>query len=166
MTGILWLAPRSPIAVPARYGNTQAQHLTLAYGVERSPYADIIGLPVTIAIVSEAWNGDNQALRAIIPSWLPCQNQNPHITISWVDGSTPVRSNLMLEGEHREEPFEAIVHCMVEFVEWGSKPSQKKTWRDRPLQQCQHVWKTGKLAGQQCSELTRRSPRYCTKHRP
>jgi len=164
MTGIIWLAPMTPIAVLARYENAQAQHLMLAYGIERSPH--IVGLSVTIAVINEAYDGEVQALRAILPSWLPCQNQNPHITISWVDGSAPVKSNLMLEGEHREEPFEAIVHCMVEFVEWGSKPSQKKTWRDRPLQQCQHIWKTGKLAGQQCSELTRRSPRYCTKHRP
>ena len=166
MTGILWLAPLAPIAVPARYSNTQAQRLTLAYGVERSPYADIIGLPVTIAIVTEAWNGDNQALLAIIPSWLPCQNENPHITVSWVGKSAPVKSNLMLDGEYREEPFESIVHCMVEFVEWKAKAPSMKTWKDSPLQQCQHVWKTGDRQGQQCPELTRRSGGYCTSHRP
>jgi len=166
MTGILWLAPLEPIAVPARHRNTQAQHLTLAYGVERSPYADIIGLPVTIAIVTEAWNSEVQALRAILPSWLPCQNRNPHITISWVDESAPVKSNLMLEGEHKEEPFEAIVHCMVEFIEWAEKEPSLKTWKENPLQQCIHVWKTGDRKGQQCDELTRRSPGYCTRHRP
>jgi len=164
MTGILWLAPIETIAVPDRYRNTQAQHLTLAYGIERSPYAD--RFPVTIAIVSEAWNSENQALRAILPNWLPCQNASPHITVSWADGSAPVKSNLMLEGEHKEEPFEVIVHCLVEFVEWAPKQSSPKTWKDSPLQQCQHVWKTGDRKGQQCPELTRRSGGYCTSHRP
>jgi len=166
MTGILWLAPIPPIAVPARYRNTQAQRLTLAYGVERSPYADIIGLPVTIAIVSEAWNGENQALRAIIPNWLPCQNQNPHISVSWVYSSAPVKSNVMLSSQHQEEPFEAIAHCLVEFVEWAPKQSSPKTWKNSALRQCQHIWKTGDRKGQQCDELTRRSGGYCTRHRP
>jgi len=166
MTGIFWLVPITLIAVPARYRNTQAQHLALAYEVERSDYADIVGLPVTIAIVSEAWNGENQALQAIIPSWLPCQNENPHITVSWVDASSPVKSNLMLDGEYEELEFELIVHCLVEFVEWEAKSSNPKTWKDSPLQQCRHVWKTGDRQGQQCPELTRRSGGYCTSHRP
>jgi len=164
MKGILWLVPITPIAVPARYRNTQAQHLTLAYGVERSPYAE--GFPVTIAITHEAWNSEVQALRAILPNWLPCQNRNPHITVSWVDDSAPVKSNLMLEGEHREESFEAIVHCLVEFVAWAPKEPSVKTWKDNPLKQCRHVWKTGDRQGRQCPELTRRSGGYCTSHRP
>jgi len=165
MAGILWLAPLTPIAVPARYGNTQAPHLTLDYGVERSQYDDIIGLPVTIALIGEAYNDEIQALRAILPNWLHCQNSIPHITVSWVNESAPVRSNLMLRSDHAEASFEAIAHCLIEFIAWEDKPIPR-TWKANPLKQCSYVWMTGDRQGQQCESKTRRASGYCTKHRP
>jgi hypothetical protein len=166
MTGILWLAPITSIAVPARYGNTQRQHITLAYGVESEQYADIIGLPSSVGIEAECWDEEVQAVSVVLQNWLPCHNKYPHIAISWVDGSTPVKANVMLESKHQSAPLEwAMLPCMIEFIEW--QPCIiRSSWRDRPLRQCLHVWKTGELKGQRCSEMTRREPPYCTKHRP
>lgn len=162
--GILWAVPVESIVVQPKYSNVQQQHVTLAYGVDRADYENIIGLPAEITLIAEAWNDEVQAIRCVLPTWLPCQNKNPHLAISWVDESAPVKANLMLDGEHEEIEMQSIAHCIIEFYEW-QEPTVK-TWKDRPLQQCLHVWKTGDRAGRRCQEMTRRMPPYCTKHRP
>lgn len=157
MTGILWLTPISPLSIPTRYPNTQTQCIALVYGCDRADYKDLIGLPVSVALMAECWNDEVQAVSAILPIWLPCKNLNPHIAISWTDESAPVKANLMLESEHQvlKVKDEALT-CMVEFLEW--KPAiSPRNWSDRLTRKC-------KQKG--CDQTTRSVTGYCRNHRP
>ncbi|MBD2076293.1 hypothetical protein H6F86_20900 [Phormidium sp. FACHB-592] len=157
MTGILWLVPITPIAVSAIYPNTQRQHVTLAYGVERKDYENIIGLSASVGILEECWNDEVQTVSVVLQSWLPCNNLHPHITISWVDSSAPVMSNLMLQGEHYSKALDgSVLPCMVEFLEW-TDPVDPHKWRDRSPAIC-------KQPG--CDKTTRSLTGYCRSHRP
>jgi len=167
MTGILWAVVQSPIALQPRFQSGVPHHITLQYGVERHEWEHLIGLPVTVGVLEECWNDRVQALSVILPDWwLPCRNPHPHISVSWVEDADPVESNSMLNSEHESAPVDfEYVHCTIEFEEWG-EPVKPKSWRDRPLVQCIHTWKTGERKGCRCEELTRRSSGYCTKHIP
>jgi hypothetical protein len=166
MTGILWAVVQSPIALQPRYQSGKPHHITLQYGVERQSWEHLIGLPLTVGVLEECWNDRVQAISVALPTWASCSNPHPHISVSWGQDVNPVESNAMLNSEHNSAPvnFDHLI-CTIEFEEWGEviKP---KSWRDRPLQQCIHTWKTGERKGCRCEELTRRDPPYCTRHVP
>jgi hypothetical protein len=122
MTGILWATIQQPIAIPRRYCCGEPHHITLAYGVDRFKYEELIGLPMTVGVTGEAWNDRIQAIEVVLPSWVPCQNPHPHISVSWVQDAQPVESNMMLAGEHESAQIEFDhLHTIVEFQEWGAK---------------------------------------------
>lgn len=157
MVGILWLTPLSSLAVSARYTNTQQQHVTLAYGCDRANYEHLIGLPVSISLLSECWNDEVQAISVVLPAWVPCKNLQPHITVSWADGSAPVKANLMLEGDHQKSAVSSeMLECMIEFIEWKS-PIEVRNWRDRHPQECRQSG---------CEKKTRSLTGCCRSHRP
>ena len=167
MTGILWAVVQSPVALQPRYPAGKPHHVTLMYGVERKDWEHLIGLPVTVGVLEECWNDRIQAISVVRPSWVPCYNPHPHISVSWVEDANPVESNAMLNGEHESAlvDFEYVT-CVIEFEEWGEVPAKPKTWKDNPLVQCRHEWKTGERKGQRCEVMTRRASGFCTKHIP
>jgi len=115
----------SVIVQPLYPNRADVPHVTLAYGCDRGTYEKVIGLPVTLGITAHAWNGEVQALRCVLPTWLHCQVGEPHLTLSWVNGSAPVKASLMLENEHQEEEMQLAVHCMIEFFEWQKRAAQQ-----------------------------------------
>lgn len=132
MTGILWAVLKEPLDLPRRFQCGQAHHVTLQHLIERDAVADLIGLPITVGILEECWNDRIQALKVVLPTWLPCQIPHPHISVSWIKEAHPVESNMMLAEEHESAStgFDHVF-CMIEFEEWGEeKPPQ--------IRQCKH----------------------------
>lgn len=147
MTGILWAVVRSPIQLQPLYPNGQAHHITLQYGVERELWADVIGLPVTVGAIAHCHNERVQAIAVALPTWVHCQNKNPHITVSWLDDATPVEANVMLQEEHKRIEVAYPVHCQIEFLEWDAPDRQR----------CRHPG---------CEKITRSKFGYCRSHLP
>lgn len=137
MAGILQAVIIDPMSLPITplYQEGTPHHVTLSYGGDRASVSHLIGLPVTVGAIEHCHNEEIQAIRVVLPSWLHCQNPNPHITVSWVPGSAPVRSNAMLAGEHESEAVSYPVHCIIEWIEWGEQ---------KPDRVCSHC-KTKKL---------------------
>jgi len=124
MTGILWAVLQKPLAVQPLYSEGNPHHITLQYGVEREHWEDVIGLPMTAGAL-ELCHGDRiQAIRVALPTWVQCQNPNPHITVSWVPGAQPVEANVMLNGPHHSELLSFPVHTIIEWLEWGEPPKR------------------------------------------
>lgn len=160
MTGILWAVPITPIALPRRYPNAQLHHCTLQYEVERAAMEHLIGLPVTIAVTEEVYSDRIQAVVVVLPTWLPCQNIHPHISVSWVDNATPVEANEMLEGEYQKSALDFDhVHCLIEWQEWGEKPIDPRNWSDRSPVLCPTCKRQG------IETYTRSVSGHCRKHR-
>jgi hypothetical protein len=124
MTGILWAVLKTPLTVQPLYPEGSPHHITLQYGVERGPWEEIIGLPMTVGAVAECHNARIQAIAVALPTWVQCQNPHPHITVSWVPGAQPVESNAMLAGEHHKAAVDYPIHTTIEWVEWG-EPAQR-----------------------------------------
>lgn len=120
MTGILWAVLLTPTSVQPLYPEGSPHHITLQYGVERGQWEDIIGLPMTVGAIELCHNDRVQAIRVALPTWVQCQNPNPHLTVSWLPGAQPVESNAMLNGPHHASPLEFPIHTRIEFLEWGT----------------------------------------------
>ena len=162
MVGILWGRVDKSIALSPLYPNTQEPHVTLQYGVARSQWEPVIGLPMTVAVIDMVYNDRIQAIALILPTWAPCQNPHPHITLSWVDGAAPVEANAMLlSGKFYRQPIEQeFINTMVEWLEWGALPIKSREWSDRPSSNCPTCLRQGKKTE------TRSLTGYCRKHRP
>ena len=124
MTGILWAVLLEPLPVQPLYPEGSPHHITLQYGVEREQWKDVIGSPMTSGAIELCHDDRIQAIRVALPTWVQCQNPNPHITVSWVPDAQPVESNTMLNGPHHAEPLSIPIQTMIEFLEWG-KPAQR-----------------------------------------
>lgn len=161
MTGILWAVVAEPIALQPLFSNGQAHHVTLQYGVERKQYEHLIGLPMTVGVLSAAHNDRIQAISVVLPTWAPCQNIHPHITVSWVNGATPVEANAMLlSGEYQQQEFkQEIIHTIIEWLDWGEKPIDPRKWSDRASGLCPTC------LNQKIETKTRSLSGYCRKHR-
>lgn len=160
MTGILWAVPIALNAPPKLYPNGQAHHCTLQYGAEREQWDCLIGLPVTIGVTVEASNDRIQAIKVVLPNWVPCQNAHPHITVSWIDGASPIESNVMLSEPHRVKTLDLDhVTCVIEWLEWEGKPVKPRQWRDRSKALCPTCLNQGNQT------LTRSMSGYCRRHR-
>lgn len=118
MKGILWAVLQKPLAVQPLFFEGSPHHITLQYGVEREAWDNIIGLPMTVGALELCHNDRIQAIRVALPTWVQCQNPNPHITISWVEGAQPVESNAMLNGSHHSEPLGISIPTIIEFLDW------------------------------------------------
>lgn len=166
MTGLLWAVPIAPLAIEHRYKNTQTPHVTLAYGAEKEAYQHLIGAKITAIAISQRWNAEIEAIEVALPK-LSLVVPNPHVTLSWVDGSAPVRAIELFkdaEGASREE-LDFSLDCRIKWIEWGDRSPSARRWKGRAYSQCSHVWRTGALAGQQCDKRTRSMSGRCRKHR-
>jgi len=118
--GILWAVLQAPLGVKPLYSNGSPHHITLQYGVRREGWAQWIGTRFTARAVAVCHNDRVQAVAFTMPSNVPCQNDNPHVTVSWVQGAAPVESNAMLAGTHHRQPLAGEWAFIVEFREWSS----------------------------------------------
>lgn len=160
MTGILWAVVQEPIALQPRYEAGKPHHVTLQYGVEREQWEHLIGLPMSAGVIAECWNDRIQALSVVLPNWVQCQSPNPHISVSWVIDAHPVESNAMLAGDHQAASVNFdYVQCVIEFQEWGEKPIDPRSWRDRPKTLCPTCLNQG------TETWTRSLSKHCRKHR-
>lgn len=160
MTGILWAVLQEPPSVRTRYCCGKPHHITLQYGAERESWEHLIGLPMTAIAAQEAWNDRIQAIQVVLPTWVSCQNVNPHISVSWVRDAAPVESNAMLANDYQSASVDFdCVSTIIEWVEWGDKPADPRKWRDRPSVPCPTCLRQGNTV------MTRSISGYCRKHR-
>lgn len=160
MTGLLWAVPITPIALPRRYSNGQASHCTLQYGVGKEQWEHLIGLSVTIGVLEECYDESIQAIAVVLPTDISCQNVNPHITVSWVNEAAPVLSNVMLASQHKKVPMDLeVIHCLVEWQEWGDKPNDRFKWGGRAYTPCPSCLRQGQRT------MVRSLSGYCRKHK-
>lgn len=118
MQGILWGVVINRLNIKRIYSNGNPHHVTLQYGAYRGDWEQWIGKEFTATAVAHCHNEKIQAVKLALPSDIPCENVNPHITVSWVQGSSPVESNYMLLNPQEEEPVSYPVSCSIEFLNW------------------------------------------------
>jgi hypothetical protein len=94
-------------------------HITLQYNV---PLTEEIAqflwkAPIPVTVRANCYNHRIQAVRVNLPEHFQplCQNANPHMTISMVNGARPVQSNAMLDSTHVEQELEATLLFRAEF---------------------------------------------------
>jgi hypothetical protein len=104
--------------ISPRFDVVHDHHVTLAFRVKAEDYAEVIGRVFPVEVLAEAWNLKIQAARVRLPAELLelCQNENPHVTISHVEGTKPKESNDMLKAEHEESEIRWPVLGTVCFV--------------------------------------------------
>jgi hypothetical protein len=118
--GILWVSlnEQSP-PVPPRFSELPKHfHVTLAFNCLEESYKDLIGKGVEIAVNSDCYDQNIQALSVSLPSEVAalCENPNPHVTISMCEGVRPVESNRMLSSDHSfSGRVPNTLHGKVEF---------------------------------------------------
>ena len=134
--GILWALLQEPIAVLPIFPNGSPHHITLFYDVDSSKYQSLIGIEFEADAIANIYNKDIQAIAVLMPPDIP-HKANPHITVSWRDGITPVASNELLinPSDRNILPFVQKLNLKIEFYEF-------------PV--CEHHWvKNGRKKGVQ-----------------
>lgn len=116
--GILWAVIQAPLLIPPKYPLSSAHHITLQYGVNLEEYKHLLAKEFSATCLYEAWNGRVQCVAVKLPDYIPCTNKYPHITVSWVQGATPVESNSMLASRFNYKLVDLVVDCKIEFFEW------------------------------------------------
>lgn len=158
MPGILWAVLQSPLAIQPLFPEGSPHHITLQYGVDRKKWEHLIGLPLTVGAVAHCHNDRVQAIAVVLPTWVPCQNPHPHITVSWAAGVQPVEANVMLAGEHDWVSVAYPIHTTIEWLEWGEMPSTDRlcsVCRERKLRRDN---KTGVCA--RCQPRIQKNAKY------
>ncbi len=118
--GILWVSlnEQSP-PVPPRFSELPRHfHVTLAFNCLEEPYRDLIGKGVEIAVNSDCYDQNIQALSVTLPGEIStlCENTHPHITVSMSEGVKSVDSNRMLSSDHSfSSRVPKTLHGKVEF---------------------------------------------------
>lgn len=81
----------------------------------------MLGKTVEVMAVANCCNDKIQALRVSLPEEVRqlCNNENPHMTISMVEGVKPVESNNMLEGDRMEVPMNLPLTLRFDFFQFG-----------------------------------------------
>lgn len=119
MRGILWLSlPSQFPPVPALYNLASHYHVTLQFGVDRSPFAHLLGQMVYVHTVANCYNDRVQALLIILPPEVRqlCKNKFPHMTVSTAEGVRPVESNSMLaQPDSNRVPFVKTLNLQFDF---------------------------------------------------
>lgn len=94
-------------------------HITLQYNV---PLTEEIAQflwkePLAVNVTANCFNDRIQAVRVQLPDSVRslCQNSDPHMTISMVQGARPVQSNVMLGSNHVEQELETTLLFRAEF---------------------------------------------------
>lgn len=94
-------------------------HITLQYNV---PLTEEIAQflwkePIPVQVTANCFNHQIQAVRVHLPESFRtlCQNADPHMTVSMVQGARPVQSNVMLGSNHVEQQLEATLLFRAEF---------------------------------------------------
>lgn len=118
MKGILWGVIQQPLPIEKLYSCGLSHHCTLQFGVERKDWQQYEGREFKAIAIAHCYNDRIQAIAIALPGWVPCQNQYPHITVSYQAGVEPVESNAMLEGMHHREEVEYSIQFKIEFLEW------------------------------------------------
>lgn len=118
--GILQAIPLYPIAYTPRYPITpQSLHITLAFGISQDLIDHWIDAEFWAEIIEEAWNDRVQAFKIKLPDWVMCQNQHPHIALSYVPDAAPVEANDIWKRGHNSQQLVATFPFVVEFQSWG-----------------------------------------------
>jgi hypothetical protein len=119
MTGILWAVIQQPLLIQPRYSLGQPHHITLQYGVDLTDWVHLLNIEFTANCLYEAWNDNIQAIAVKLPNHVPCGNKQPHISVSWKQGISPVESNYMLTSKFNYKLLNLEVNCKIEFLEWN-----------------------------------------------
>ncbi len=101
-----------------------ADHVTLAFKVFESDYADMVGKRVDFVATEADKNGDIQAVRVRLPDWIKGENRIPHITVSAREGVPPNNSNQMYQTgqfEARSLVDGLELTGVVEFFEFNNR---------------------------------------------
>ena len=124
MKGILWAVLLQDPPVSRLYSEGSPHHITLQYDVEKADWERYIGRLITVQCTALCSNERIQALKVKLP-WLsvPCANRNPHITVSWIEGASPVESNQMLVNPTVIERVNFSLTTEIEFYEFKDKES-------------------------------------------
>jgi len=118
--GILWVSlnEQSP-PVPPRFSELPRHfHVTLAFNCLEETYKELLGKEVEIAVNSDCYDQNIQALSVTLPGEITdlCENLHPHITVSMSEGVKPVGSNRMLSSDHSfSNRVPKTLHGKVEF---------------------------------------------------
>lgn len=120
--GILWARVQDRDSLlsqaPARYGRLYAHHVTLRYGIEKTPEVEqLLGQEFTAVAYANCWNAQIQAARVLLSESVPCDNKHPHVTISCLERTRPVESNVMLDSLHEVGVLEVPLRLVIEFEE-------------------------------------------------
>lgn len=109
--------------VKPKFPNVFCDHTTLLYGVSSEGFEEIIGKKQEIIALENCWNDLIQAVTVQFTQYLPNKNINPHITISTINGVSPVKSNKMLVTDYNNEIIYPILKLssVVEFCEFNSR---------------------------------------------
>lgn len=135
MQGILWAviqqpaklsdvkqqpAKQQPLLITPKYPLGKPHHITLQYGVNLKDWQHLVGKEFTATCLYEAWNSRIQCVAVSLPDSIPCANKHPHITVSWVNGATPIESNAMLVTKFNYQLVDLVINCKIEFYQWKS----------------------------------------------
>lgn len=116
--GILWAVIQQPLLIQPKYPVGSPHHITLQYGVDLKKWNYWVKAEFTATCLYEAWNSNIQCVVVKLPDFIPCQNQNPHISVSWKQGISPIESNSMLASKFNYQLVDLQVKCKIEFLEW------------------------------------------------
>lgn len=124
--GIFWLS-----LVDQGHDNLQEQipqvfeniaehlHITLQYNVRLTEeIAQFMWRePIPVQVTANCFNHQIQAVRVQLPEPFRalCQNADPHMTVSMIQGVRPVQSNVMLGSDHVEQQMEVTLLFRAEF---------------------------------------------------
>lgn len=114
--GILWAVPQLPFCCAPLYRNQpETLHITLKYDVEIDEVQHWIGVEFEAIAIAECFDHWNHAIAVALPLHIPCQNEHPHLTVSWEMGSSAQASNEMLARSHKRQVIGKMIHCQIEF---------------------------------------------------
>lgn len=114
--GILWAVPLVPFDCLPIYSNQPATpHITLKHDVSILEVQHWVGVEFEAIATAECFDYWNHAIAIALPMHIPCQNEHPHLTVSWKMGSTAKASNEMLAGLHRRQVMGKSIRCRIEF---------------------------------------------------
>lgn len=126
--GVLWLILTEEShkklleAIKPLYTTIFGHHVTLFYGIPLQPqHRVLLGTKHIVSVKENAYNEKIQAVTVDLKA-LPCQNINPHITISAMPNTPPVESNKMLQGPHEAMQVVGLdLEGIVQFKEFTGK---------------------------------------------
>jgi len=132
--GIFWLSVELPqeLIDQALYEKRPHSHVTLQFAVERNLLQGKEGETFPVSATAIVHNDRIQAIRVDLPEDIRelCNNVNPHITLSHLDGVPPFESNAMLnDPESIITPINPPIELQteMEFFKFPPQPPETKS---------------------------------------